>query len=415
MKFTLPENAFPALDLSKEQQDALIQEAEAVVRETLVANEAFLAQGSKFPNSKWRLIRGRDGLNVYRERHAPSSKPQESSGPLSPVSEATSYSTDSSRTWSEQQPTSSSSGFANNPLFNRPVMVLHGTVDGSLDDCMFGTFASTDEAWKWRSSHINDRLDDARILATIRKPTHDDPFQFLGIKWFAKERPAVLSSIMQQRDYLIMEATGLTRDSKGQKIGYYLMHSISLPGVPELTDLGIIRAKLSLCFIDRQKGPGKVEKYARNYSNPGGKIPDRVAAAVGADAIISASRVVDYAYVKKLTWFMKEKGQQQRESRRESGQLKPKRCEICYKSFGMFALTSASASCQICRRAMCAKCSVVKKMTVDVSNTGAVKQCTLRFCLNCLMEAKEKSVWEMALSGVETASETSSASGSGYR
>ncbi|KAF4132709.1 hypothetical protein GN958_ATG18088 [Phytophthora infestans] len=294
-------------------------------------------------------------------------------------------------------------------------MVLHGTVDGSLDDCMFGTFASTDEAWKWRSSHINDRLDDARILATIRKPTHDDPFQFLGIKWFAKERPAVLSSIMQQRDYLIMEATGLTRDSKGQKIGYYLMHSISLPGVPELTDLGIIRAKLSLCFIDRQKGPGKVEKYARNYSNPGGKIPDRVAAAVGADAIISASRVVDYAYVKKLTWFMKEKGKEQRESRRESGQTKPKRCETCYKSFSMFALTSTSASCQICRRAMCAKCSVVKKMTVDVSNTGAVKQCTLRFCLNCLMEAKEKSVWEMALSGVDTASETSSASGSGYR
>ncbi|KAG3118156.1 hypothetical protein PI124_g3704 [Phytophthora idaei] len=349
MKFTLPENAFPRLDLSKDQQDALIREAETVVRETLAANEAFLAGGSKFSNSKWRLVRTRDGLNVYRERLAPESsktlRKQESTGLLSPVSENTSYSTDSSRAWSEQHGTSeasSTSAFAHNPLFKRPVMVLHGTVDGSLDDCMFGTFASTDEAWKWRSSHINDRLDDARILATIRKPTHDDPFQFLGIKWFAKERPAVLSSIMQQRDYLIMEATGLTRDSKGQKIGYYLMHSISLPGVPELTDLGIIRAKLSLCFIDRQKGP------------------------VGADAIISASRVVDYAYVKKLTWFMKEKGEQQRDSRRESAQTKPKRCETCYKSFSMFALTSTSASCQICHRAMCAKCSVVKKMTVDV-------------------------------------------------
>ncbi|ETI52478.1 hypothetical protein L915_04259 [Phytophthora nicotianae] len=422
MKFTLPENAFPQLDLTKEQQEALIREAETVIHETLAANEAFLAGGSKFSNSKWRLVRARDGLNVYRERQAPESSKalgkQDRTGPLSPVSENTSYSTDSSRAWSEQHgasEASSSSAFAHNPLFKRPVMVLHGTVDGSLDDCMFGTFASTDEAWKWRSSHINDRLDDARILATIRKPTQDDPFQFLGIKWFAKERPAVLSSIMQQRDYLIMEATGLTRDSKGEKIGYYLMHSISLPGVPELTDLGIIRAKLSLCFIDRQKGPGKVEKYARNYSNPGGKIPDRVAAAVGADAIISASRVVDYAYVKKLTWFMKEKCQQQRDSRREAVQTKPKRCETCYKSFSMFALTSTSASCQICRRAMCAKCSVVKKMTVDVSSTGAVKQCTLRFCLNCLMEAKEKSVWEMALSGVETASETSSASGSGYR
>ncbi|EGZ22918.1 hypothetical protein PHYSODRAFT_479174 [Phytophthora sojae] len=389
MKFTLPENAFPPLNLTKEQQNALIQEAEAVVRETLEENEAFFAGGSKFSNDKWRLVRARDGLNVYRER-----RPQS--------------------TMSTDVESSTSSVLAKNKLMQRPVMVLHGTVDGSLDDCMFGTFASTDEAWKWRSSHINDRLDDARILATIRKPTHDDPFQFLGIKWFAKERPAVLSSIMQQRDYLIMEATGLTKDSKGEKVGYYLMHSISLPGVPELTDLGIIRAKLSLCFIDRQKGPGKVEKYCRNYSDPGGKIMDRVAAAVGAEAIISASKVVDYAYVKKLTWLMKEKGAPPRGSDR-AGMPRPKRCETCFKNFSKFAITAVSSECAICRRAMCAKCSVIKKMTVDVSKTGAVRQCTLRFCLNCLMEAKDKSVWDMALSGVETASETSSTPGSGYR
>ncbi|KAE8970158.1 hypothetical protein PR003_g29416 [Phytophthora rubi] len=422
MKFTLPENAFPPLDLTKEQQAALIQEAQAVVRETLEENEAFLAGGSKFSSAKWRLVRARDGLNVYRERRpAASTLDKQLSGLVSPGSHSATWSTgDRSRAGMEQSTmstdmeSSTSSVLARSKLMQRPVMVLHGTVDGSLDDCMFGTFASTDEAWKWRSSHINDRLDDARILATIRKPTHDDPFQFLGIKWFAKERPAVLSSIMQQRDYLIMEATGLTKDSRGKKVGYYLMHSIALPGVPELTDLGIIRAKLSLCFIDRQKGPGKVEKYCRNYSDPGGKIMDRVAAAVGAEAIISASKVVDYAYVKKLTWLMKEKGAPPRESDR-AGMPRHKRCETCFKSFSKFALTGVSSACAICRRAMCTKCSVVKKMTVDVSSTGAVTQCTLRFCLNCLMEAKEQSVWDMALSGVETASETSSTSGSGYR
>ncbi|KAG6622928.1 AP-1 complex subunit gamma-1 [Phytophthora cinnamomi] len=398
MKFTLPENAFRQLDLTKEQQNALIQEAESVVRETLEENEAFLAGGSKFSNEKWRLWAA-----VARE-----SKCDVVYGDRSRAGTEQS-------TMSTDVESSTSSVLAKNKLMQRPVMVLHGTVDGSLDDCMFGTFASTDEAWKWRSSHINDRLDDARILATIRKPTHDDPFQFLGIKWFAKERPAVLSSIMQQRDYLIMEATGLTKDSKGEKIGYYLMHSISLPGVPELTDLGIIRAKLSLCFIDRQKGPGKVEKYCRNYSDPGGKILDRVAAAVGAEAIISASKVVDYAYVKKLTWLMKEKGAPPRESDRP-GMPRPKRCETCFKNFSKFAIGGGvSSACAICRRAMCAKCSVIKKMTVDVSSTGAVRQCALRFCLNCLMEAKEQSVWDMALSGVETASETSSTSGSGYR
>jgi hypothetical protein len=111
-----------------------------------------------------------------------------------------------------------------------------------------------------------------------------------------------------------------------------------------------------------------------------------------------------------LMWFLMEKGRQPTESR--PGQLRPKRCETCYKSFSKFSLTAVSAECQICRRTMCAKGNVVKKMKVDVSETGAVKQCAIRFCLNCLMEANEQSVWAMALSGVETASETSSASGS---
>ncbi|CAI5732168.1 unnamed protein product [Hyaloperonospora brassicae] len=304
MKFTLPENAFPTIHLSPEQEEAFEQEAQAVVHEALQANEAFLAEGSTFPATKWRLVRKKDGLSVYSERRTAAtcraSKRQKSTQLLSPSSQSASRTTAS-------DVSSISSEDTNASLTDCPAMVLHGTVDGSLDDCMFGTFASTDNAWKWRSSHINDRLDDSRFLATIRKPTREDPFQFLGIKWFAKEKPAILSRIMQQRDYLIMEATGLTRDSKGETVGYCLMHSISLSDVPELTELGIIRAKLSLCFIDRQKGPGKVEKYCRSFSQPGGRIPDRVAAAVGADAIISASRIVDYACVKKLTWFIKKK------------------------------------------------------------------------------------------------------------
>jgi hypothetical protein len=68
MKFTLPEDVFLALDLSREQQDALIQEAETVVRETLAANEDFLSKGSTFLSSMWRLVRAKDGLTVYRER-----------------------------------------------------------------------------------------------------------------------------------------------------------------------------------------------------------------------------------------------------------------------------------------------------------------------------------------------------------
>ncbi|KAG2777817.1 hypothetical protein PC129_g14166 [Phytophthora cactorum] len=419
MKFTLPEDTFPALNLSKEKQESLIDEAKNVVRETLAANEEFLTEGATFRDPRWRLVRTKEGLSVYRQRRS-TGNARVSTGvrrPSSPQSSSWSFKL-RGRAASNLHWETSTEGEASVPSGNtiqetmrRPgvsLMVMHGKVDGNLTDCMFGTFASTDQAWMWRSSHLNDRLDDARILATIRGPTRNDPFRFLGIKWFAKENPAVLSGIVQQRDFLVMEATGLTHDSKGDTVGFYLMHSVSLPGVPELSDMGIIRGQVSLCYIDRQSGPGKVEMFCRGFSDPRGGMLDRVSVGIASEALICAAGVVDYAYIKKLTWLMKHKGG------RKVDPPRPTRCETCDKSFTKFSFTGAGvgAPCQICSLVVCGKCSVVKKMTVDVSSAGSVKQCALRFCLTCLLEAKEKSVWEMALSGVETSSECSSTSGS---
>ncbi|KAG6958221.1 hypothetical protein JG687_00009526 [Phytophthora cactorum] len=563
MKFTLPDDVFPPVRLSRKHQGALIEEAETVVSETIAANEVFLAQGAQFHDSKWRLVRVKEGLHVYRQRRPHRARAGIRKRLGTDTEEETQVSPSSVNDCSIQD------------SMRRPsvsLMVLHGTVDGTLDDSMFGAFAATDDAWKWRSSHVNDRLDDARILATIRGPTRSDPFRFLGIKWFAKEHPTILTGILQRRDFLIMEATGLTTDSKGEKIGYflmhsvtlrgvpklselgilrgelsfcfilrqsgpgkvelycrgfsdphgemmervsvaiasealicsagvvdyayikkltwlmkhknqawmwrsshlndrlddarilatirgptrndpfrflgikwfakenpavlsgivqqrdflvmeatglthdskgdtvgfYLMHSVSLPGVPELSDMGIIRGQVSLCYIDRQSGPGKVEMFCRGFSDPRGGMLDRVSVGIASEALICAAGVVDYAYIKKLTWLMKHKGG------RKVDPPRPTRCETCDKSFTKFSFTGAGvgAPCQICSLVVCGKCSVVKKMTVDVSSAGSVKQCALRFCLTCLLEAKEKSVWEMALSGVETSSECSSTSGS---
>ncbi|KAE8988788.1 hypothetical protein PF005_g19850 [Phytophthora fragariae] len=364
MKFTLPEDTFPAVNLSKEKQAALIDEAATVVRETIAANEEFLACGATFQDSRWKLLRAKEGLSVYRQRRSKPTVLDKGPSPSSPQSKSSSWSfrrrgrAGSDTRWTDRE--ASPTGNSIQDKLKRPgvsLMVLHGTVDGSLADCMFGTFASSNQAWMWRSSHVNDRLDDARILATIRKPTKNDPFRFLGIKWFAKEHPPVLSGIVQQRNFLIMEATGLTRDSRGETVGYFLMHSVSLPEVPVLSDMGIVRGNLSLCFIDRQSGPGKVELYCRGFSDPCGEMLDRVSVAIASEALICAVGVVDYAYIKKLTWLMKHKGvSQQREDRTP----RPTRCSNCCKSFAKFALTGAAsgAPCQICRRVVCGKCSL---------------------------------------------------------
>ncbi|CAI5706100.1 unnamed protein product [Peronospora effusa] len=423
MKFTLSENAFPELHLSKEHQEELAEEADDVVRDTLAANKAFLADNATFRDPKWNLVKAKDGLNVYCHQRTSTRSPAKFKVPhrkssflpvLLNASQVTDPSGASSTGEIGTNLTASLSASAVDEKMRRPEgfqMVLHGTVDGNLDDAMFGAFAATNQAWMWRSSHINDRLDDARVLATIRGPTEQDPFRFLGIKWFARECPAMLVGIVQQRDYLILEATGLTRDSNGERVGYFLMHSISLPRmIPELSELGLLRGDLSLCYIHRQCGRGKIETFCRCFSNPRGKIVDWMAVAFLADSLICTARIVDYAYIKKLTWLMKHKGGQSTSNERRTRSHRSKQCDTCNKTFTKFTLSTAASgvTCQICRRVLCGRCSVVKKMTVDVSDTGAVKQCGLRFCLECLHEAKEQSVWEIARN---TSLDTSSATG----
>ncbi|GMF24540.1 unnamed protein product [Phytophthora fragariaefolia] len=421
MKFTLPKDAFPVVELSKTQQDAFIEEADTVVKEIVEANDAFIANGSVLQDSQWRHTRTKEGIQVYRQRRKTIIQRRKEAS--TPVIESPSWSsshtfmryrTETSnhvdRIADRETSLSSSSGIAEGSIMERSrppgayLMALHGSSGGTLDDCMFGCFAPNDEEWKLRSCYIKDRLDDARIIASIRGPTNEDPYRFLGIKWFAKEHPAVLTGIVQQRDFLIMESSGFTRDSKGEKIGYFLMHSVTLHEIPELKHLGIVRGLMSFCYIFRNGGPGKVDVYTRGFFDSRGEMPGRISATIAADAALCCVNLIEYAYIKKLTWLMKR--------RRSGGESQSSRCEACEKSFDKFSLTSSrmGTTCSTCRRKMCSKCSVPKKLVMDVSDTGSVQRCSLHFCLGCLLHAKKQCGWEIALNDAETASQRSGSS-----
>ncbi|CEG46749.1 uncharacterized protein PHALS_03433 [Plasmopara halstedii] len=415
MKFTLPKDAFPPVTLSEEQRAAFIEEADTVVKEIVAANDRFIAKGSKFGYPDWKLIRSKEGVQVYRQRkkaikqrppttqlppvlHHPS-LPREHE--FSRFGSVSSYSSVELEVGG-QASSSTASGIAGNSIMEkmRPpgvaLIALHGTICGTVDDCLFGSIAATDEAWMLRSSHINDRLDDARLIATIRSPVRKDPYRFLGIKWFAKEHPIVLTGIFHQRDFLILESTGFTRNSKGERVGYMLMHSITLRDIPELTHLGIVRGVLSFCNIFRQAGPGKVNIFCRAFFNSRGEMPNRLSDAIAADAVICTTAVVEYAQIKKLRWLMKHASKSPAE---DTTQTLPQSCETCAKIFGKFALpfSESSVMCQVCRKMFCSKCSVMKKMTVHVSDSGSFQQCSLRFCLCCIQIAKEKASWELSM------------------
>ncbi|KAG3149222.1 hypothetical protein PI124_g13700 [Phytophthora idaei] len=261
--------------------------------------------------------------------------------------------------------------------------------------------STRDYRWKPRRLHV-------RLVSHYRGDVEIEKL------WFTKELPSVLPGIMQQRDFLLIEATGLTRDSKGEKVGYFLMHSVSLPGIfPDLSQLGLVREEISACYIDRQLGSNQVEMYCRSFLNPRGKPLNRLTAVLAAEALLSAICILDYAYIRKLKWLVKNKQDRMSarrcRTRRQSGAFpRSTRCQVCDKSFRRLAL-NVGAECQICRGLVCKNCFVVKKVTVDVSRRGPAKQCAVRVCVCCLLEAKEKSVWEMALDGIsDTRSEASS-------
>lgn len=394
----------------------------------MAANERFVAEGSTIGAPDWKLVRAKEGVQVYRQRKRAIKQyelptlipPVPNSMPQPKEYDCSRYRTSSTRADSEAEhhaSSVSSSGIAGDSIMEkmRPpgvaLMALHGTMDGTLDDCLFGCVAASDEAWMLRSSHINDRLDDARMIASIRVPTRMNPCRFVGVKWFAKEHPVVLTGIVHQRDFLILESTGFTRDSKGERVGYILMHSVTLPEIPELTHMGIVRGVMSFCYIFRQGGPNKVDIFCRGFFDSCGEMPGRLSVAIAADAAICCTGVVDYAYIKKLRWLMKHACKPPAETTTQSSN---QQCDTCAMSCSKFALPlfKSDTPCQICRKMICSKCIVKKKMTMHVSDSGSFQQCALYFCLRCLQLAKEKSSQEMALKTLESTSTSFTSFGS---
>lgn len=402
------------LDLSPAEQETLASEAAWVIGDAIRSNEAFLANGENFTRGAWKNVRTKEGIEVYKQRLDRSSSSmvrrrnsirppmlfsQEATTPELETVESDSRASLPSTTTALTDPRSY---VMQSKQSHVPLVMAYGTVDGKLEDAMFGSFADTDAAWRWRSSYVNDKFEDARMLTQIHGPTAEDPFRSLGVKWFMKEHPAALQTFIKKRDFLILEATGMTTDSKGELVGYFMMHSVDLPGTEEIAKRGVIRAKLSFCFLVRQLPEARISIYVRGFSDPGGEMAESVSSRIVADSLIAVTNIVDCAHVKKLMWLVQNREFCDRAARRSAETVDPARCGSCmsFRSrLGM--LIGARAVCEICRLTMCLKCSVVKKITIQKDAHSAMEQVSARFCLGCILDAKELPSWHIARSMLE--------------
>ncbi|EGZ18833.1 hypothetical protein PHYSODRAFT_503772 [Phytophthora sojae] len=233
---------------------------------------------------------------------------------------------------------------------------------------------------------------DLRILAQFRGPTQQDPFRFQGIKWISYSSSKTGGSVAKPRDTVTLESTGSTLDANGERVCYFLNHSVEIEEVPEFRKHGLVRLLTSSCRIVRPyNSQGEVEVYFRGYCNAGGHFGVSASTQLFCEFMLDTAQLVEESYMKKLAWFVHAYARRQNVHAEED---KHEGCACCHKlpTKGFKKLLESTTTCFLCRRKVCKKCTVKKNLSMDSSSKKS-----LDFCLNCYLKAKQLSAWRVAL------------------
>ncbi|KAJ8558796.1 hypothetical protein ON010_g8652 [Phytophthora cinnamomi] len=76
-------------------------------------------------------------------------------------------------------------------------LLWFGSVQGSLDDIMYGVVNATAEEAKVKAAYVGTNVLDFAVLQAIVRPTVDDPFRGLQIKWAVNGGPTLMRSMLQ--------------------------------------------------------------------------------------------------------------------------------------------------------------------------------------------------------------------------
>ncbi|KAG2761210.1 hypothetical protein JG687_00010582 [Phytophthora cactorum] len=297
-----------------------------------------------------------------------------------------------------------------------------GIVPGTLEDVLHGTVNLTPEAMQIESAHAQCDLLDSRVLAALVAPTASAPFRSLTLKW-ALRHHEVLS---RHRDYVYLEATGVVRDSQdnGARVGYHLVHSVTLPSAPELApEMQIVRGHLSYCYLYRQHSDSEVELFFHGGMLPRGGAKDRLAFQLTAEAVLASPSTIECAMMKKLAFSLRTKqpvalrppspplhhiddDMRQTQGGRKStfgssmfrasmtfdssrsslsfgGGQGVSPCRVCRRPVRAF-FGGKVTSCQLCEEPVCNRCKVHKKVFVFQA-AGVFHPQKMDFCSECMV------------------------------
>ncbi|TMW61385.1 hypothetical protein Poli38472_012576 [Pythium oligandrum] len=385
MKPRLPKFALPSLKLTPEEQRGIVDEFEAVLAETLAYERRFRRGETILDKKEWKEVKAHEGFRIYKERRPSNSENGLDMAVPSFVSVRDIPTMSASTTDSNDEELGIVASIKDPRV---PMVITTGTVEGTLEDVIFGSMASDEVSWRLRATYMKDKTSDSKILATIIEPTEADPYKCLCIKWFMREIPGYLSPFMHVRDFLVMEAAGIRVDEYGERHGYYIMHEFHHPSLPVLQSRKILRCGISQAYVSRQIGD-KVRMFARGFVDPRGEVPYNISVQLTAQTTISAANCVETSYTKKLGWLMMR--EEDRRNNPLEPQVVPRSVCPCNQS-----KSSSLVTCQVCSASFCSRCVIQKKIVVDMTPSDVIER-VLPFCFACVLKAKQMSPNEVAV------------------
>lgn len=380
----------PHIRLTPDDKAEYKRLADDSLRETLLAYEDFLyARGRRMDTKRWKVVKERENVKVYRSRSGSLSR-SDSSSSLSSTSTPTMLSTPSSSSYRRADSTKVSTTelgpkaavAASSKL---PLMLVHGVIQGTIEDAMYGSYVDDTASLRRRIEYDKDVLEDAAVLGTIETATSvDDPFHHLNVVWLLHNFPG-LNAVVKRRDFLTLNKTGTTTTSRGERIGYSIMQSMQHRDLPELTPAGIVRGQLSYCLLFRQIDNERVDLFNQTVVDPGGSIMNFIVAADTAQSLLSCGKVMNSAHKKKLFYFMRKQSRANAAANGNNGaspsplsqsssstsspralaryQITVNRqvsdtCAACDKSLSKL-FSSGGCFCQICQKVCCRLASIL--------------------------------------------------------
>ncbi|EGZ20444.1 hypothetical protein PHYSODRAFT_489963 [Phytophthora sojae] len=367
-KFPLEHAPFPSIRLSDTDRKNVVELADMFVSHTIEDYEAHLTDSNGIVDTaKWVRIKQFEDVVVFQDREA--------------LKERRLSRVNLSR---DRAP-------ANEPL----KLLWFGTVRGNLDDVMYAVVNRTAEEAKVNAAYVESTILDFALLDTLVHPTVDDPFRGLQIKWAVNGGPALMRSMVRCRDFVYVEATGTTTISTGERIGFHLLHSIVIPGAPELHEHKLVRGDLTLFHFYRQRSEEVVETYVKAFVDLKGDMPLGVATKLATNGLVSVWKLGEYALMKKLNWHL---------AQRRSTLPTPivEFCRVCKKIIRGSMVRRRT--CKICASHCCARCCVPKKMFFVPACSRAAAHKTAHFCTECIKLASYANGADIALGELSEAS-----------